>query len=140
MRADSSGQVLVYVALLLPLVLLPVAAYAVAATSLDAQHARLQGAVAQAAEDAVQEIDDRSLRLGGPVRPDPAAAEAAARAELAASEPEAVVDSVTVVAGVLELKAHENVEAPLAGFLPAGAVRLGAGARARLGAGFAPSG
>ena len=58
------GQVLVYVALVLPLVLLPVAAYAVAATALDTRHARLQAAVSQAAEDAVQRLDQAAFRAG----------------------------------------------------------------------------
>jgi hypothetical protein len=135
-RRDS-GQVLVYVALVLPLVLLPVAAYAVAATALDSRHARLQAAVSQAAEDAVQRLDEAAFRAGGPARPDPTAAAAAARVELAASDPAAIVDSVTVRAGILELSAHETVAVPLAGFLPVGSVRLSASASVRLAAGFA---
>jgi hypothetical protein len=131
------GQVLVYVALVLPLVLLPVAAYAVAATALDTRHARLQAAVSQAAEDAVQRLDQAAFRAGDPARPDPAAAEEAARLQLAASDPAAIVDSVTVRADVLQLSAHETVAVPLAGFLPVGSVRLSASARVRLAAGFA---
>jgi hypothetical protein len=135
-----SGQVLVYVALVLPLVLLPVVAYAVAATTLDARHARLQAAVSQAAEDAVQQLDESAFRTGAPAAPAPAQAELVARADLAAYDPDAVVDFVSVRGGLLELRAHEVAEVPLAGFLGAGSIRLGAGARARLAAGFSAPG
>lgn len=138
MAESQRGQVLAYLALVLPLVLLPVAAYAIAATTLDAQRGRFQAAISQAAEDAVQQLDEQAFRAGGPAAPDGPAAVAAARADLFGYEPAAVVDKAEVDGGQLVLAAHEQAPVPLAGFLPAAVVTLRVGVRARLAAGFGP--
>jgi hypothetical protein len=134
--ASQRGQVLAYVALVLPLVLLPVAAFAVAASALDTQRSRLEAAAAQAAEDAVQKLDEQSFRQGSPAAPDPVAATAAARQALLAYEPAAVVDASELSEGVLTLTTHERAHVPLAGFLPVNTVVLKVTVRARLAAGF----
>jgi hypothetical protein len=132
------GQVLAFMALALPLVLLPVAAYAVAATTLDSQRGRLQAAVSQAAEDAVQQLDEQAFRAGGPAVPDSARSAAAARADLLDYEPAAVVDEAQIDGDELVLVAHEQAPVPLSGFLPAAIVTLRVGVRARLAVGFGP--
>jgi hypothetical protein len=132
----QSAQVLAFLALVLPLVLLPVAAYAVAATTLDTERSRLQAAAAQAAEDAVQNVDEAAFWNGSQAAPDPVAAAAAARQALAAYEPSAVVDASEVSHGVLTLAAHERAQVPLAAFLPFNVVTLRATVRVRLVAGF----
>ena len=62
------GQTLAGLALCLPLVLLPVAAYAIESTRLAARASALQAAVAQAAEDAASAVDVSALRNGQALR------------------------------------------------------------------------
>ena len=131
------GQTMVSVALLLPVVLLPLMAYAVQATLLATRAAQLQAAVARAAEDGASAIDVATLRAGGGLILDPAAAAVLARGSLADEDSQAVLDSVSVTASVVTVRAHERVEAGFGAVLGAGATVLNAAATARLTAGYA---
>src|SRR5260370_7702721 len=61
------GQVLAFFALVLSIVLLPVAAYAVDATIVAGREADLQAATAQAAETAAERLNVTSLRPTSPL-------------------------------------------------------------------------
>lgn len=130
------GQVLAYVAVVAPLLLLPLTAYLVEATRVATVQARLQAVAAAAAEDAVQQIDARAFRAGGRLQPDPAGAAAAARAELAAQEPGASLDSIEVTGPLVRLEVSERVPLVFAGLLGPRAVSLHARAVASLKAGY----
>ncbi len=96
MRCQQSGQVLAFFALALPVVLLPVAAYAVDSTIVAAREAGLQAATAQAAETAAQQLNIGALRSGGPLMLDAAAVWLVADQTLVDEEAGASVDSYTV--------------------------------------------
>ena len=132
----SGGQSLVSVALLLPLVLLPVLAYAVQATLLATRSSRLEAAVARAAEDATAAIDVSTLRQSGVLVLDPTQARSLASASLAADDPEAGLDGVAVTGSGVTVSAHERVPAGLGGLLGAGGTTLRASAQAQLTAGY----
>src|SRR6202023_1991414 len=68
------GQVLTFFALAVPVVLLPVAAYAVDATIIASREAGLQAATAEAAEAAAQQLDVGSIRSTGELTLNTAAA------------------------------------------------------------------
>lgn len=133
----GSGQALVALAVLLPLALLPVAAYAIDASALATRSARLQEALDQVAEDGAQQLDVSFLRTGGGVRLDPAAATATTASELATIEPAASIDSVAVAGATLTVSAHEPVQLFTGAVLRGGPVVLRSVARARLRPGFA---
>jgi hypothetical protein len=128
---------MVSVALLLPVVLLPLMAYAVQATLLATHASRLQSAVARAAEDGASAIDAATLRAGGGLVLDPTSAAARAGGSLAAEDPEAVLDSVTVAASVITVRAHERIDVGIGAMLGSGATVLRAAATARVTAGYA---
>lgn len=130
------GQVLAYLAVVVPLLLLPLTAYVVEVTRLAAAQARLETIAATTAEDAVQRVDVNSFRSGAGLHPDPAAAAAAAQAEVATREPGAAVDGVTVTGASLALELSEPVPLVFAGFLGTRAVRVHARAIATLKAGY----
>jgi len=73
----ETGQVLAFFALVLPIVLLPIAGYAVDATIVASGEAGLQAATAQAAETAAQQLSTGAIRAGGVLALDPAAAKRA---------------------------------------------------------------
>jgi hypothetical protein len=131
------GQTLVMVALVLPLVLLPVMAFAVQATLLATRSSHLQAAVARAAEDATAGIDVAALRASGVIRLDATAAAAIATASLAAEDGQATVDAVVVGTITVTVRAHERVRSGFGAVLGARATTLRAAATARVTAGYA---
>jgi hypothetical protein len=131
------GQTLVSLALLLPLVLLPVMAYAVEATLLATTSSRLQAAVARAAEDGSAAIDVGALRAGRGLVLDPVAARTVALGSLAAADPAAIVDSVSVTPSTVTVRAHERVTRGFGVLLGVGTTLVAATASARVTAGYA---
>jgi hypothetical protein len=129
-----SGQVLVFFALVLPLVLLPVAAYAVDAAVTASDYARLVEVTASAAEDAAQQIDVAALRATGGLVLDVAAARQVAGDDVTA-EPSASVVTVGVVGSLVTVTTAESVMLPL-DFVGAGAITLHASATARIASGY----
>jgi len=129
-----SGQVLVFFALVLPLVLLPVAAYAVDAAVTASEYARLVEVTVRAAEDAAEQVDVAALRAGGAVVLDVAAAVRAAHDDLVI-EPGATVIAVVVAGGQVTVATAESVTLPL-DFVGAASIRLHATATARIAPGY----
>ena len=125
---------LAFFALVLPIVLLPVAAYAVDATIVASREAGLQAATAQAAETAAQQLNVSVIRSSGALTLDPVAASLVATLTLAAGEPSAIVDSASVNGVEATVVTSESVTLPFSLF--AHAVRLHASATARLIAGY----
>ena len=132
---SQRGQVLVFVALVLPIVLLPAAAFAVDAASAAAVHARLEQATWSATESAVQQIDAGALRAGKGVTLDQRSVEAVARDALAAEDPNATIERLEVDGLTVTIEAAERLQLPL-NFLGAPAVKLRAKATARLTLGY----
>jgi hypothetical protein len=130
------GQVLAFFALVVPIVLLPVAAYAVDASVYAAAAARLQQATALAAEAAAQQVDAPRLRAGGGIGLDSAAARAAAQGSLALSDPAAALEELIVAGTDVTITTAELVPVPLAVLGPA-SIRVKASASARLATGYA---
>lgn len=135
-RRRPRGQALVLMALLIPLVLLPVAGYAVEATNAASRAALLEWACVRAAEDAAQALDPTALRQSSIVQVNPSSARATALAELAAMDPKAVLDSFSVAGVVVQLSAHETVPVPLALWVPGRTLRVAGSAAARLTPGY----
>ena len=133
--SSQRGQVLVFVALVLPIVLLPAAAFAVDAASAASVQARLEQATWSAAESAVQQIDAGALRAGRGITLDQRSVEAVARDALAAEDPNAAIERLAVAGLYLTLEAAERVQLPL-NFLGAPAVKVRAIATARLTLGY----
>jgi len=129
-----SGQVLVFFALVLPLVLLPVAAYAFDAAVTASAYARLIEVTVRAAEDAAQQVDVAELRASGALVLDVAAAVRAAHDDLMA-EPGASVVDVAVAGGLVTVATAEAVAMPL-DFVGAAWIRLHATATARIAPGY----
>jgi hypothetical protein len=129
------GQVLVFVALVLPIVLLPVAAFAVDAAAAAAVHAELEQAVWSAAESAVQQIDAGALRAGQGVTLDQGSVEAVARDALATEDPNAAIERLSVDGLYVTVEAAEPVRLPL-NFVGTPEVKLHATATARLAIGY----
>jgi len=113
MKLREKGQVLAFFAVALPLVLLPAAAYAIDSVTVSGRAAGLQAATAQAAEAAAQQIDVASLRSRETLELDPAAAQTAALQELAADDPRAVLDQVSVAGVTATVVTVEHVDLPL---------------------------
>ncbi len=133
---SRSGQVLVAVALLVPLALLPIAAYAIEAARLAATEARLQEAATRAVEAGAAQLDADRLRSGSGFALDPAAARRVALAEMAVAEPAAEIDSAAVSGNELNLAVRESVRLDLGGFLSVGVVNVRARVSARLTPGY----
>jgi hypothetical protein len=136
MNRNQKAQTLVAFALFLPLVLLPVAAYAVEATLLATRASALQAAAARAAEDASQALDLSAFRASGILQLDPTGAERIARRSLVEQDAAATIDGVTVGALSVTVSAHDEVPLAFGGILRAGSVRLTTVAAARLTAGY----
>jgi hypothetical protein len=132
-RRRARGQVLVFFALILPLVLLPIAAYAIDAAVTSSAYSELVAATATAAEDAAQQIDVAKLRLSGVIALDRAQALAVAEAQLAGTG--AHLDSVDVQGRIVHVTASRIVRLPL-DFVGGGSVGLSASATARLAPGY----
>ena len=132
---SQRGQVLVFVALVLPIVLLPAAAFAVDAASAAAVHARLEQATWSAAESAVQQIDAGALRADRGITLDQRSVAAVARDALAAENSNATIERLEVDGLTVTVEAAERVQLPL-NFLGAPAVKLRAKATARLTLGY----
>ena len=131
---DRSGQVLVFFALVLPLVLLPVAAYAVDAAVTASEYARLVEVTVRAAEDAAQQVDVAKLRASGALVLDVAAAVRAAHDDVM-TEPGASLIAVGVAGDLVTVATAESVTLPL-DFVGAARVRLHASATARIAPGY----
>jgi hypothetical protein len=134
-RAEAA-QTLVALALFLPLVLLPVVAYAVQASLLASRASVLQAAAARAAEDASQAVDIGALRSRGALQLDPAEATRIARATLAGEDAAAKLDGVAVGALSVTVSAHDQVPLEFGGILRAGSITLATVATARLRPGY----
>jgi hypothetical protein len=132
----NAAQTLVIFALVMPLVLLPVAAYAVQATLLASRASLLQAAAARAAEDASEAVNVGTLRSSGVLQLDPASATRIARITLAEQDPAARVDDVMVGPLSVTVRAHDTVPLDFGGILRAGSVVLATVATARLTAGY----
>ena len=128
------GQVLAFFALVLSIVLLPVAAYAVDATVVAGREADLQAATAQAAEAAAQRLNISALRTTGALTLDPAAAGTDVAETLLEEEPSARVDLYAVTGTEVTVNTSELVMLPFSVFTQA--VNLHAHATARLVAGY----
>src|ERR1700730_11947898 len=135
MIRHQHGQVLAFFAIVLPIILLPVAAYAVDAAFVSTRAAWLQEATAQAAEAAAQQVDVASLRSRSKRIIEASTARGVAIQTLAESEPGASVESVVAAGALVTVTAREVVALPF-NFLPIGAVQLNARASARLVAGY----
>ena len=129
------AQVLVFFALALPLVLLPIAAYAVDASVTASAYSRLVEVSARAAEEAVQQINVASLRSGAGVSIDVPAATSMVQSFLRSAELAARVVEVSVVGQVLSLVATETVVLPFTLF-GAPEVALRATVTARIAPGY----
>jgi hypothetical protein len=129
-----SGQVLVFFALVLPLILLPVAAYAVDAAVTASVYARLVEVTVRAAEDAAQQVDVTVFRASGVLELDVSAARRAALDDVV-TEPGATVITVGVAGGAVTVATAANVMLPL-DFVGPAAIRLQASATARIAPGY----
>ena len=112
----AAGQVLVLFALVLPLLLLPVAAYVVDFSVVASRHASLQAATAEVAEIVAQRIDVATLRAVGTLQVDPRDASSEVAALLAIEEPTARVESVALNGATLTVVSDEPVDLPVAVF------------------------
>jgi Flp pilus assembly protein TadG len=135
MSSRQRGQVLVFFAILLPIILLPLAAYAVDAAFVSARAAGLQEATAQAAEAAAQQVNVAALRSRSVLSIDASVGRVVATQAIHDSEPGASVESIVITGAVITLTAAEQVTLPF-NFLPVPAIRLEARASARLVGGY----
>ncbi|HEX3506941.1 MAG TPA: hypothetical protein VHW94_00995 [Candidatus Dormibacteraeota bacterium] len=129
------GQVLAFYAVLLPVILLPLTAYAVDAAFVSSRVAGLQAATSQAAEAAAQQVDVAALRARSVLVVDQLSARVVAVSAMRDSEPWATVDSVAVAGSSVTILAHELVALPF-DFLPSRTIVIHAHATARLVGGY----
>jgi Flp pilus assembly protein TadG len=134
LRSNQAGQVLAFFALVLPLVLLPVAAYMVDASIVANREAGLQAATAQAAETAAQQLSIGAIRSTGALTLDATAVSRVAAQTLADEESGARLDSYTVAGTEVTVAASEPVTLPFSVF--ARSVFVHAHATARVVAGY----
>src|ERR1700686_2201477 len=134
MSDPCKGQVLAFFALVFPIVLLPVAAYAVDATVVAGREAALVGATNQAAETAAQQLNVGALRSTGALKLDPAALSVVLAQVLIEEEQGARVDSFTVAGAEVTVETSQRVTLPLNVFTRS--ITLHARATARLVAGY----
>jgi hypothetical protein len=132
--SSSSGQVLAFFAVILPIVLLPVAAYTVDAAMVSGRAAALHAATAIAAETASQQLSIEAKRAAGALALDAGLARSIADETLAEEEPSASIDSIAVDGAEVTVSTSEVVKAPFNLF--GGPVTLRATAAARLVAGY----
>lgn len=134
MSYNQTGQVLAFFALVLPVVLLPVTAYAVDATILAGREAGLQAATAQAAETAAQQLNIGAIRSTGALTLDASAVSQVVAQTLVEEEPGANVDTYAVAGTQVTVVTSEPVRLPFSMF--AQTVTVHARATARLVAGY----
>jgi hypothetical protein len=135
MAAAQRGQVLVFIALVLTVVLLPLAAYAIDSATVTRAAAQLQAATAEAAMLGSQQIDQATLRSSGRVTIDGTAASNAAAGLLAVEAPSATVDALTVDGSRVTISTSELIRLPF-NFLPETSIVIRANASARLAEGY----
>ena len=133
-KSSEGGQVLAFFAIALPVVLLPIADYAVDATILAGRESALQAATAQVAETAAQQINVRAFRSTGVLSLDAAATRLVLEQALVDEEPGASIDSCTVTNAEVNVVSSEPVSLPFSVFTDT--VVLHAQATARLVAGY----
>ena len=129
------GQVLPAMALMLPLVLLPVAAWTVEASLAAARQAALVELAAQGAEDAAQQVDESRFRAGGGLVVLRGPAAAAARAAIDGHGGARLV-SLTLSGETVTVVAEEWVPLSLASIVGWRGITLHAAASARLASGY----
>jgi type II secretory pathway pseudopilin PulG len=138
---SGRGQVLAQLAIVVPVVLLPVAALAVGGAQLAQRSARLHEVAAQAAEDAAQQIDVAALRARDEAIVDPLKARAMVAEEVGAVAPAARVTSVRVTGRTVEVRLEDEVSPAFAEFLLPGPIHIDATATGVLVTGYrVPSG
>jgi len=133
--SGQRGQVLVFIALVLTVVLLPLAAYAIDSATVIRASAQLQATTAEAAMVAAEQIDQATLRWSERLTIDEAAARQAAEGSLAAEAPSAVVDGLAVDGSRVTVSTSERITLPF-NFLPQASVVIRANASARLAEGY----
>lgn len=135
MTRRDRGQVLAFYAILLPIVLLPLAAYVVDVALVSARTAGLQEATAQAAEAAAQQVNVDALRSRSQLIVDAANAHQVVARMMSDLEPEAIVESVKVVGSTVTISTREVISLPF-NFLPAPTTVIHVRASARLVGGY----
>ena len=133
-RSKKAGQVLAFLAVVLPIVLLPVAAYAVDAATVASRSAGLQAGTAQAAESAAQQLNVGVLRSRGALALDAAGVRLVAAGTLNEEEPGAFVESSAVTGADVIVVTSERVTLPFSVFTRT--ITLHARATARLVVGY----
>src|SRR6267378_1432167 len=135
MTAGKRGQVLTFYAIVLPMVLLPLAAYTVNVAFVSTHAASLEQATAQAAEVAAQQLDVGAFRSHSVLKINALAARVVATHAMSDSERGATVESVLVVGASVTVSTREVIRLPF-NFLPVPAIILHARASARIVAGY----
>jgi hypothetical protein len=120
---------------LLPIVLLPLAAYATDVAFVSSRSAELQGATAQAAETAAQKVNADALRARSQLIVDTEAAPTVASQVMTELDPQATVESVIVIGAKVTISTREVITLPF-NFLPQPATVIHATASARLVGGY----
>lgn len=131
---NQRAQVLVFLALVLPVVLVPLAAFTIDSAFVASRYASLQAAVAETAEISAQRIDVAALRDGGALVVDARQVQLTAAGWLGGEDPRARLEAISVSGARVTLTASERVELPIA--LTARSVVLYAHASARIVAGY----
>lgn len=134
------AQALVFFAIVLPAVLLPVAALAAETAVVAERQSRLSEATALAATAAALALDTNALRSGAAWTLDVQAAHLAAASALSRADPQAVMDGAVVLSNRVTVSAHEVIRLQLAVFTPRGGVYVHAIAVAKLTPGYASPG
>jgi len=134
-RTAQRGQVLVFIAAILPMVLLPLAAYAIDVATLATASSRLQAATAEAAMLAAQQIDVVVFRSTGILTIDEAMARRSAAELLSTEAPGAVMGVLRVDASHLVLEASAAISLPF-NFVLDRSIVIRARAEARLTEGY----
>jgi Flp pilus assembly protein TadG len=130
----QTGQVLAFFALVLAVVLLPVAAYAVDATTVASREAGLQAATAQAAETGAQQLSIGAIRSTGALTLAAAAVSRVVAQTLLEEERGARVDRYTVAGTDVTVVTSESIALPFSVLTQT--VTLHAQATARLVSGY----
>ena len=134
---EVRGQALVSFAVVLPLVLIPVVAYAVEASLVATRQAALAETAAAAVEDAAQQVDEASFRAGGKLAVDPAQARRVAEAAIEARDPAATLVTFRCVGDSVALIVEEAVPLRLAFWSGSAVAHVRAAAGAHLAVGYA---
>jgi hypothetical protein len=136
----NRAQALVFFAIVLPAVLLPVAALAAETALVAERQSRLSEATALAATAAALALDTTALRAGAGWTLDAPAARRAAAGALSSADPYAVMDGAVVTSNRVTVSAHEVIRLQLAVFAPRGGVSVHATVAAKLTPGYGSPG